>query len=155
MFFRAAGVTPSGGYLDRVQADIVDLSDGQANEVLQLLVRRIIDGRCAALDAGPLADRLADVVALDTNPVGTRKIYSLMASLENHIQRPRRALQYTELLLEKSPDDHKGLLMKLYFSTQLSMPESAEQARVRLLELQSLGELSKEEQYNLGLFGRS
>ncbi|MFT5482408.1 MAG: hypothetical protein ACI9GW_001059 [Halieaceae bacterium] len=151
LLFCAANKLPTAQAMARFSSDQVNMRDPQTNELFQVLVSRIMNGQCPVLETMNFADRLEELFSADSRPIGTPKIYSMMASLENHLGRPLNAFLYTELLLSKAPLDHKGLQMKLYFANQLGRADELNEARIELQKLDARGELNLEERYNLSL----
>lgn len=141
-----------GNRVRNLEGDRAELLDTQTNETLTRLSELLREGSCPTVDASVFADQIYHIVQLPGPGRGTRRIYSEMASLENHLGRLDKALEYTESLLGKSPMDRKGLLMKLYFASELEVPEARAQALEQLLELRARGELNEREKFNLELF---
>ncbi len=139
-------------HLVGLQADGYQLADAQTNDVLTRVSELIRNDNCPTIDAQEFADKIYDLVKIPGVGLGTRRIYSEMASLENQLGRLEKALEYTESVLLKAPMHHKGLLMKLYFASQLNNETARREALERLLELRDAGELSRLDEANLALF---
>ena len=79
-------------------------------------------------------------------------IYSSLAVLENALQRYEQAYGYIERFLERSPNNKRGLLMKLHFATALGKVGSANEVIAILQSLDQQGELTIGEQQTLTLY---
>lgn len=143
---------------DRLQAFMISPEGAQHREVnsnMRTLTRLLLDQHCARFDVRALTERLAEIflTAPDASSA-TRNLFTLMAQLENHLGNYQRAYAYTELLLEKSPGDTRGLFMQLYFASALGREDEAAAIGERLGEMERLGLLSAEERHNLSLFSQ-
>ncbi|MCB1705626.1 MAG: hypothetical protein KDI17_12230 [Halioglobus sp.] len=120
---------------------------------LLALVRLLQDDRCPQLDRVRFADRAAEIFLVDDfRRKASANIYSNLAVLENTLQRYDNALAYTEQLLAMSPNNTRGLLMKLHFATALGKVETAQAAIDALQQLDQQGKLTVGEQQTLSLY---
>ena len=94
----------------------------------------------------------ATALLLCVEAIGARRVPANLAVLENALQRYEYALAYTEQLLAMSPNDKRGLLMKLHFTTALGRPEEAEKVIARLQQMDEQGSLTVGEQQTLALY---
>ncbi len=118
-----------------------------------VLVQMLQDDVCPEFDWIALADHLAGIYLIDNRTHrASANMYSVLAGLENALQRFDRAYAYTELFLALSPTNTRGQLMKLHFATALGKVEVAEQMIAALQGKQAAGELNVGEQQTLALY---
>ncbi len=116
------------------------------------MTRLVISGRCSTADGILFADTVRRWLSTGNELRGTRQIFGSLLLLENHLQRYPEAMAYAKLLTGKDPDNVMGLQFTLYLSHVLELPEQAESARRRLLEMRDRGLLNRQESANLELF---
>jgi len=80
------------------------------------------------------------------------QIYGNMLLLENELEHYSKAFRYAELMTRKNRDDVMGFQFTRYLAYVLDLPEKAEAARPKLVELQDRGVLSRPGSNNLDLF---
>lgn len=119
---------------------------------LLTMVRLLQDNRCPHIDRIAFADRMAAVYLVDRKRRGAAKIYGSLAILENALGRYDNALAYIEVILQRSPNHKRFLLMKLHFVTALQQHEAAAAVIGRLQQLQAAGKLTVGEQKTLALY---
>ncbi|RLA43253.1 MAG: hypothetical protein DRQ97_13005, partial [Gammaproteobacteria bacterium] len=120
---------------------------------LLTLVRLLQDDVCPDFDRITFADRMAEIFLTegDSNK-GRPDIYSSLAVLENALQRYDNAYAYVERFLALSPNNKRGLLMKLHFATALGKVDSAKEVIATLQGLDQQGKLTVGEQQTLALY---
>ena len=127
-----------------------------ATNAFHFLVRKLQNGECPALDTVHIADKLAGLLLGDpARATVTAEVYAALAVLENILQRYQYAYHYSNLFLGLSPDNTRGLLMKLHFATALGEKEGAELVRSRLIMLEEAGLLTVGEQQTLSLYSEN
>ena len=120
---------------------------------LLTMVKMLQDNTCPQFDRVRFADRMTEIYLVDDfRRKASANIYANLAVLENALQRYEYALAYTEQLLAMSPNDKRGLLMKLHFATALGRPEEAEKVIARLQQMDEQGSLTVGEQQTLALY---
>lgn len=120
---------------------------------LQTLVRILQDDACPGLDEVQFADRMGEIFLVDDfRKRGASHIFSNLAVLENALGRYDRAFAYAEKFLAFSPNNSRGLLMKLHFAKALNRPDDADDAISRLQALDRQGKLTVGEQKTLALY---
>lgn len=120
---------------------------------LLTFVRLLQDDRCPEFDRIRFADRLAQIFLVeDFRHRASANIYSNLAVLENALQRYDNAYAYIERFLALSPNNTRGLLMKLHFSTALGKTESAAEVVAVLQRKDEQGKLTVGEQQTLALY---
>lgn len=119
---------------------------------LLTMVRLLQDDACPHIDRVAFADRMAAVFLVDGKRRGAAKIYGSLAVLENALGRYENALAYTEVVLRRSPNSTRSLLMKLHFVTALQQEEAAALVVAQLQRLQAAGKLTVGEQQTLALY---
>jgi tetratricopeptide (TPR) repeat protein len=120
---------------------------------LLTLVRMLQDNSCPHIDRIQLADRLAQLYLVDDfKRKAAPKIYSNLAVLENALQRYDNAYAYAEQFLALSPNNTRGLLMKLHFATALGKVDAAQNVIATLQELDEQGRLTVGQQQTLAMY---
>ncbi|CAA0109739.1 Uncharacterised protein [Halioglobus japonicus] len=120
---------------------------------LLTMVRLLQNDRCPQFDRVRFADRLAQIYLEDGfKRKASANIYSNLAVLENALQRYDNAYAYIERYLALSPDNTRGLLMKLHFATALGKVEEVQTVIATLQELDEQGKLTVGEQQTLALY---
>lgn len=120
---------------------------------LLTFVRMLQDGTCPHIDSIRFADRLAELYLVDDfKHKASAKIYSNLAVLENALQRYDNAFAYVEQYLAMSPNDTRGLLMKLHFATASGRVEAAQQVIATLQALDEQGKLTVGQQQTLAMY---
>lgn len=120
---------------------------------LLTLVRMLQDDRCPGLDRVRFADHMATLFLVeDFRRRAAPNIYFSLAVLENALQRFDMAYRYADQYLAMLPDDTRGQLMQLHFTTALGKVAEAEALKTRLLEKQAAGELSVGDGQTLALY---
>ncbi|MEZ5504204.1 MAG: hypothetical protein R3E50_16670 [Halioglobus sp.] len=120
---------------------------------LLTLVRLLQDNRCPQFDRIRFADRMAQLFLVDNaRGKASGKIYFDLAVLENALQRYDNAYAYAGKFLARSPNDKRGLLMKLHFATALGKDEAARETIATLQRMQEQGKLTVREQQTLALY---
>jgi len=120
---------------------------------LLTLVRMLQDDACPHIDRVRLADRLAQIYLVDDfRRKASPKIYSNLAVLENALQRYDNAYAYAEQYLALSPNNIRGLLMKLHFATALGKVEAAQEVIATLQGLDGQGKLTVGQQQTLAMY---
>jgi len=127
-----------------------------ATNAFHFLVRKLQNGECPALDTVLIADKFAGLLLGDpARATVTAEVYAALAVLENTLQRYQNAYDYSDYFLDLSPDNARGLLMKLHFATALGEREDAELVRSRLNMLEEAGLLTLGEQHTLSLYSEN
>ncbi len=120
---------------------------------LLTMVRLLQDNRCPQIDRIRFADRVAEIFLVDDfRRKASANIYSNLAVLENSLQRYDNAFAYTERFLALSPNNTRGLLMKLHFATALGKVEDAQAVIAVLQQMDQQGKLTVAQQQNLALY---
>lgn len=120
---------------------------------LLTMVRLLQDNRCPEFDRVRFADRMAEIFLIDEfHQKASANIYSNLAVLENALGRYDNAYAYVQRFLTLSPNNTRGLLMKLHFSTALGKSEVVAEVKAALQELQRQGALTVGEQNTLELY---
>jgi tetratricopeptide (TPR) repeat protein len=120
---------------------------------LLTMVRLLQDNRCPQIDRIRFADRLAEIFLVeDFKHKASANIFSNLAVLENALQRYDNAYAYAERFLALSPDNTRGLLMKLHFATALGKVEAAQSVIATLQRIDQQGNLTVGEQQTLALY---
>ena len=84
--------------------------------------------------------------------LASAQMFSALAMLANAHQRWDDAYQYTARFLDMAPDNTRGMLMQLHFTTALNKREEAERFIARLQKLQDAGKLNRSERDTLALY---
>lgn len=120
---------------------------------LHTLVRMLQDGRCPNFDQELFADKMAEIYLQDARESqAAANIYASLAVLENSIGRYENAHAYMERYLLDKPDESRGLLMQLHFSTALGRVDEANELAKILEKKKASGDLSVEEEQTLSLY---
>ncbi len=120
---------------------------------LLTMVRLLQDNSCPQFDRIRFADRMAEIfLVADFQDKASAKIYSNLAVLENALERYDNAYAYVEQFLALSPNDKRGLLMKLHFATALGKTEAAQEVIATLQRMDEQGKLTVGEQQTLALY---
>ncbi|GAG65642.1 unnamed protein product, partial [marine sediment metagenome] len=120
---------------------------------LLTMVRLLQDNSCPGFDRIYFADRMAEIFLVeDYRGKASANIYSNLAVLENALQRYDNAYAYVERFLALSPNNKRGLLMKLHFATALGKVDSANEVIATLQGLGQQGKLTVGEQQTLALY---
>jgi len=120
---------------------------------LLTMVRLLQDNSCPQFDRLRFADRLAEIYLVeDFRLKASANIYSNLAVLENALQRYDKAYAYAERFLALSPDNKRGLLMKLHFATALGKTDAAAEVIATLQQLDEQGNLTVGEQQTLAMY---
>lgn len=120
---------------------------------MHALVDMLQDGRCPQLDGVEIADQLALVyLRPDTQATAAANMYSMLAVLENALERYDNAYLYTARFRAQVPDSTRGLLMQLHFTTALGKVEEAQALKQHLLALRERGVLTVAEEQTLALY---
>ncbi len=148
VYCRAQGEIPAQRFLSWQMSE-EDFRDRLVNENSYSLARKLIGGACEGTDMEALADHWGQMVlGTDVQKV-TPKLFLSLAILENHLQRYEQALYYVNRLLQRSPDDLRAQMMRLYFSAILGRTADYEDSLARLEQARDEGLLSAQEKYNL------
>lgn len=148
VYCRAQGVIPEQTFAAWKIAP-EDLQHRLVSETSYSLVRKIVGGACPGTDIEALADAWGEQVMQADARVVTPKIFLSMAILENHLHRYDRAMYYVNRLLQRSPDDLRAHMMRLYFAANLGMEDEYENSLAALRRAQEAGRLNAQERYNL------
>ena len=117
------------------------------------MVRLLQDNSCPHFDRIRFADRMAEIFLVENyRHKASANIYSNLAVLENALQRYDKAFAYVERFLALSPNDKRGLLMKLHFATVLGKEEATQDVIATLQRMDEQGKLTVGEQQNLALY---
>lgn len=120
---------------------------------LLTMVRLLQDNSCPQFDRIHFADRMAEIFLVENfQHKASANIYSNLAVLENTLQRYDNAYSYVEQFLAMSPNDKRGLLMKLHFATALGKQDAADEVVATLRQLLEQGKLTVAEQQTLALY---
>ncbi|RLQ23746.1 hypothetical protein DWB85_00915 [Seongchinamella sediminis] len=108
---------------------------------------------CPAFDWDGFLDHLAGLYLheYDTS-LASAQMFSALAMLANAQQRWQDAYQYTARFLDLAPDNIRGMLMQLHFTTALNRRDEADALIARLQKLQDAGKLKRSEQDTLALY---
>ncbi len=120
---------------------------------LLTFVRLHQDDACPGFPWLFAANHLAGLY-LESDSVATAapNVHSTLASLENSLQRYDKAYQYMLRFREVLPDNTRGQLMQLHFTTALGKVGEAKDLIKQLQDKQARGELTVGEQQNLALY---
>ncbi|MFV0276378.1 MAG: hypothetical protein ACK5HY_04235, partial [Parahaliea sp.] len=118
-----------------------------------VLVQLAQDRSCSGDFWQALSERLA-ALYLSTDDIdrASPNLYSMLAGLENALGDYARAYRYTGKFLLAAPDNTRGQLMQLHFTTALGKVAEAGALKQRLLDKRERGELTVGEQQNLALY---
>jgi protein O-mannosyl-transferase len=120
---------------------------------LLAMVRLLQDDSCPQFDRIRFADRMAELFLVeDFKRKASANIFSNLAVLENALQRYDNAYAYADRFLMLSPNNTRGLLMKLHFATALGNVEAAQAVIETLQRLDQQGKLTVGEQQTLALY---
>ncbi len=120
---------------------------------LLTMVRLLQDNTCPQFDRLGFADRMAELFLVGNfEHKASAKIYSNLAVLENALQRYDKAYAYAERFLALSPNNKRGLLMKLHFATALGKVDAADEAIAALQHMDEQGKLTVGEQQTLTIY---
>lgn len=120
---------------------------------LLTMVRLLQDDACPHIDRSLFADRMAQLYLVDDfKRKASPKIYSNLAVLENALQRYDNAYAYADQFLALSPNNTRGLLMKLHFATALGKVESAKEVIAALQALDEQGKLTVGQRQTLAMY---
>lgn len=120
---------------------------------LLTMVRLLQDDQCPQFDRMRFADRMAEIFLVENfQHKVSANIYSSLAVLENALHRYDNAFAYAERFLALSPNDKRGLLMKLHFATALGKGEAAQEVIATLQRMDEQGKLTVGEQQTLALY---
>ena len=120
---------------------------------LLAMVRLLQDDSCPQFDRIRFADRLAEIFLVeDFRHRASANIFSNLAVLENALQRYDNAYAYADRFLALSPNNTRGLLMKLHFATALGNVEAAQAVIATLQQMDQQGKLTVGEQQTLALY---
>jgi tetratricopeptide (TPR) repeat protein len=118
-----------------------------------LLVTWLQSESCSHLDRVDIADTLAAVyLHVEAGSAAVADVYSLLGVLENSLGRYGNAYFYTEKFLDLAPNNTRGLLMQLHFTTALGKVAEAAALKHQLQALQAAGKLSVADQQTLALY---
>jgi hypothetical protein len=122
-------------------------------QTLLVLVKMLQDDICPAFDRVSFADRMVAIFLEADAPVqGSSSIYFSLAVLENALERYEYAYAYADKLLSVSPNNKRGLLMKLHFASALGMLDQVSEVIETLLKLDEQGNLTVGEKQTLALY---
>jgi hypothetical protein len=117
------------------------------------MVRLLQDDSCPQFDSIRFADRMAQIFLVENfQQKASANIYSNLAVLENALERYDNAFAYVERFLALSPNDIRGLLMKLQFATMLGKEEAASEVIATLQGMDEQGKLTVGEKQTLTLY---
>ena len=147
-----AGVAVPEAEIERIGRDNPERPVSSVTTLLTL-VRMLQDDRCPGFDRLRFADHMASLFLVeDFRRRAAPNVYFSLAVLENALQRFDVAYRYTRQYLAMLPDDTRGQLMQLHFTTALGKVAEAEALKQRLLAKQAAGELSVGDQQTLALY---
>ncbi|MFK7974952.1 MAG: glycosyltransferase family 39 protein [Halioglobus sp.] len=146
-----AGKPPPLGIIEQIGQRDVQRPLSSVSTLLTM-VRLLQDDRCPHIDRVVFANRMAKIFLVDGKRRGALKIYGSLAVLENALGRYDKALAYTEVILQRSPNRKRALLMKLHFATALQQHDAVADAAKRLTALQLAGKLTVGEEQTLALY---
>lgn len=110
-------------------------------------------GRCTLADTLRFSDRMADIfLAPGTTASASANIYSILAGIANDLGQYARAHAYMRKFLALSPNNVRGMLMQLHFTTALGLEHEQAALLERLLALQAAGTLDEGQQQTLALY---
>ena len=108
---------------------------------------------CPDFDWDGFLDHLAELYLREYNTsLASAQMFSALAMLANAHQRWEDAYQYTARFLDLAPENVRGMLMQLHFTTALNRREEADSWIARLQKLQDAGKLNRSEQDTLALY---
>jgi len=130
---------------------------------LNVLVRQVQNNDCPNFNRIAFADRMAEIFLDDQccdmkeggqlfQEKGAANIYAGLAVLENALERYDNAYQYAERFLLGSPDNVRGLLMKLHFATALYKQSEVSSLLTQLHILEQAGALTVADSQTLALY---
>lgn len=120
---------------------------------LLTFVRMHQENQCPDFPWQAVADHLANIYLSDDSiATASANIYSTLASLENALQRWPLAYDYILRFRALDPDNTRGQLMQLHFSTALGKVDEANVLIDALLVKQQRGVLTQAEQQTLALY---
>ena len=152
VFYCLAGQPLPATFLQGYVPDDKTRSTSLFSDHVRYLGRLVMTDRCSREDGQLLAERLRISLSVNGALQASREIYGAMLLLENHLENYESALEYTELLLGREPENVLGLQFKLYLASLLQLDRERDQALEMLKLLQDSGRLSRQEAYNLELF---
>ena len=121
--------------------------------ILVSFVRLLQDDACSDFDREYFADRMAEIFLTEGYETrASANVYSALAVLENALQRYENAYHYIEQFLSLEPDNTRGLLMKLHFTTALQKLDERQGVIDRLQAMEEEGKLTVGEQQTLALY---
>lgn len=129
-----------------------DIADPHMGDHVYYMARLVMRGRCPRENGVVFADTMNRWLGGEGELRGNREILGSLLLLENELERYDRAMRYAEALTRKEPGNVMGLQFTLYLAHVLELPEAAEAAKRKLVELRDRGELSRQQVYNLELF---
>jgi protein O-mannosyl-transferase len=122
-------------------------------QTFHTLVKLLQSNACPEFDRDGLSARLAELYLVVGSPASASpNMYSLLAGFENSRSNYRLAYLYTEKFLQQSPDDTRGLLMQLHFTTALGFRDEAESISANLIAKREAGSLTIREVETLALY---
>ena len=147
-----AGVAVPDSEIERIGRENPERPVSSVTTLLTL-VRMLQDDRCPGFDRERFADHMATLFLVeDFRRRAAPNIYFSLAVLENALQRFDFAYRYADQYLAMLPDNTRGQLMQLHFTTALGKVAEAEALKQRLLAKQAAGELSVGDQQTLALY---
>jgi tetratricopeptide (TPR) repeat protein len=148
VYCRAEGRIPDETFLAWEMSED-DFRDRLVNENSYNLARKLIGGACPGTDLVALADHWGGLVLRADRQKVTPKLFLSLAILENHLQRYEQALYYVNRLLQRSPNDLRAQMMRLYFAANLGRSADYEDSLAALTRARDEGRLNAQERYNL------
>jgi tetratricopeptide (TPR) repeat protein len=147
-----ANVPPPPGLIDSLGSKDPQRPLSSVTTLLTM-VRMLQADQCQQFDRIQFADRLAEIYLVDDyKRKASAKMYSNLAVLENALQRYDKAYAYAGQFLAMSPDNTRGLLMKLHFASALGKADAAQDVIATLQAKQEQGKLTVREQQTLALY---
>lgn len=148
VFCRAEGAVPAERFMSW-QMTRQDFRDPLVSETSYSLVKQLVSGHCSGTDLGGLAQHWGGLLLEQTPDIVTPKLFLSLALLENHLERHEPALRHVDALLQRSPNDLKALMMRLYFTALLGRDAEYRATLVSLKQARDQGLLNEQERVNL------
>lgn len=144
-------------FADYALARLIDFEPGDRKigsaRPLHILVRLLQQDQCPGFPSISFGDVLAaDYLDSEAPPATSADVLTLMAMLENGLGRYDYAYAYVDRVLMKSPNNTRGLLMQLHFTTALGKVAESASLKEQLQALQAAGKLTIADQQTLALY---
>lgn len=147
-----AGAEVPAAEIERIGRDNPERPVSSVTTLLTF-VRLLQDDRCPGFDRVRFADHMATLFLVDDfRRRAAPNVYFSLAVLENALGRFAMAYRYADQFLTLAPDNTRGQLMQLHFTTALGKVAEADALKAELLARQAAGQLTVGEQQTLALY---